>query len=59
MIYDRRYPMNPIISKGFDLFFDLDQARVHQSTSIWDWLLANSKDELVIDLAIVFPGQPI
>jgi len=59
MIYDRRYPMNPIISKGFDLFFDLDQARVQQTTSIWDSLLANSKDELVIDLAIVFPGQSV
>ena len=59
MIYDRRYPMNPIVSKGFDLYFDLDQAMVHQSTSIWDWLLANSKDELVIDLARVFPGQPV
>ena len=59
MIYDRRYPMNPIVSKGFDLFFDLDQAMVIQSTSIWDWLLANSKDELVIDLARVFPGQPV
>lgn len=59
MIYDRRYPMNPIISKGFDLFFDLDQALVSQTTSIWDGLLANTKDELVIDLAIVFPGQTI
>ena len=59
MIYDRRYPMNPIISKGFDLFFDLDQSLVHQTTSIWDGLLANTKDELVIDLAIVFPGQNI
>jgi len=59
MIYDRRYPMNPIAAKGFDLFFDLDQATVHQSTSFWDWLLANAKDELVIDLARVFPGQNI
>ncbi|MBA5875607.1 MAG: hypothetical protein GDA66_13795 [Nitrospira sp. CR1.2] len=59
MIYDRRYPMNPIISKGFDLFFDLDHARVQQTTSIWDSLLANTKDELVIDLAIVFPGQAV
>lgn len=56
MIYDRRYPMNPVVSKGFDLFFDLDQAMVQQSTSLWDSLLANTKDELVIDLAKVFPG---
>jgi len=57
MIYDRRYPMNPIVSKGFDLFFDLDQAMVRQRTSLWDGLLANTKDELVIDLAKVFPRK--
>jgi hypothetical protein len=57
MIYDRRYPMNPIVSKGFDLFFDLDEAMVGQRTSLWDSLLANTKDELVIDLAKVFPGH--
>jgi hypothetical protein len=56
MIYDRRYPMNPIVSKGFDLFFDLDRAMIRQRTSVWDWLLANSKDELVIDLAKIFSG---
>lgn len=59
MIYDRRYPMNPIVSKGFDLFFDLDQAMIRQRTSVWDWLLANSKDELVIDLATIFSGRSI
>ena len=59
MIYDRRYPMNPIVSKGFDLFFDLDQAMVGQSTSLWDSLLANTKDEIIIDLEKVFPGQSI
>ena len=59
MIYDRRYPMNPIVSKGFDLFFDLDQAMVIQSTSIWDWLLANSKDALVIDArSVVRSSRP-
>ncbi len=59
MIYDRRYPMNPIVSKGFDLFFDLDEALVRQSSSLWDGLLANTKDEIVIDLEKVFLGQPI
>ena len=59
MIYDRRYPMNPIVSKGFDLFFDLDQAMVPQRTSLWDSLLANTKDEIIIDLEKVFPGQRI
>ena len=59
MIYDRRYPMNPIVSKGFDLFFDLDEALIRQSSSVWDSLLANTKDEIVIDLEKVFPGQRI
>jgi len=59
MIYDRRYPMNPTTSKGFDLHFDFDPAIVQLESSFWDWLLANSKDELVIDLTKVFPGQPV
>lgn len=59
MIYDRRYPMNPIVSKGFDLFFDLDEALIRQGSSLWDSLLANTKDEIVIDLDKVFPGHPI
>ena len=57
MIYDRRYPMNPIVSKGFDLFFDLDEAMIRQRTSLWDSILANTKDELVIDLKKVFPDR--
>ena len=59
MIYDRRYPMNPTASKGFDLHFDFDPAIVQEESSFWDWLLANSKDELVIDLTKVFLGQPV
>lgn len=56
MIYDRRYPMSPTAAKGFDLFFEQDAAVLHQKSSIWDRLLANEKDELVIDLSRVFPG---
>jgi hypothetical protein len=59
MIYDRRYPMNPTVSKGFDVYFEQENAVVHQSTSVWDWLLANVKDELVIDLAKVFPAPTV
>ena len=59
MIYDRRYPMNPIVSKGFDLFFDLAEAVIGQPSSLTDSLLANTKDELVIDLAKVFPDNHI
>lgn len=57
MIYDRRYPMSPTAAKGFDLYFEQETAIIRQSTSFWDWLLANVKDELVIDLTKVFPSS--
>ena len=50
MIYDRRYPMRPTAAKGFNLFFNPDEATVSQQHSLWDTLLANTTDELVIDL---------
>jgi hypothetical protein len=50
MVYDRRYPMRPTAAKGFDLFFDPSEATVIQQHSFFDTLLANTKDELVIDL---------
>jgi hypothetical protein len=50
MIYDRRYPMRPTAAKGFDLFFEPGEATITQRYSIWDTLLANTDDELVIDL---------
>ena len=50
MIYDRRYPMRPTAAKGFYLFFDPGEAMITQRYSLWDTLLANSTDELVIDL---------
>ena len=50
MIYDRRYPMRPTAAKGFDLFFEPDVATIVQTHSLWDTLLANTTDELVIDL---------
>ena len=51
MIYDRRYPMRPTAAKGFDLFFEPAEAVVPQQSSLLDELLANSKDELVIDIS--------
>lgn len=51
MIYDRRYPMRPTVAKGFDLFFEPADAVIPQQSSVLDNLLANSKDELVIDLS--------
>jgi hypothetical protein len=56
MIYDRRYPMRPTAAKGFDLFFDPSEATVIQRHSFLDTVLANTKDELVIDLTKVSLG---
>lgn len=50
MIYDRRYPMRPTAAKGFDLFFEPAEAIVPQKSSLLDDLLANTKDELVVDM---------
>ena len=50
MIYDRRYPMRPTAAKGFDLLFEPEEAILTQRHSLWDTLLANTTDELVIDL---------
>lgn len=51
MIYDRRYPMRPTAAKGFDLRFQPLEAVVPAKSSILDEILANAKDELIIDLS--------
>jgi hypothetical protein len=56
MIYDRRYPMRPTAAKGFNLFFDPSEATVIQAHSFLDTVLANTTDELVIDLTKVVSG---
>jgi len=56
MIYDRRYPMRPTAPKGFDLFFQPFEAVIEYQHSLWDVLLANTTDELVIDLTKLQPG---
>jgi hypothetical protein len=48
--------MRPTAAKGFDLFFDPGQAIITQRSSLWDTLLANTDDELVIDLTKVDSG---
>ncbi|BFU96989.1 MAG: conserved protein of unknown function [Nitrospira sp.] len=50
MIYDRRYPMRPTAAKGFDLYFQPSDAVIVQNSSFLDTLLANNKDELVINI---------
>ena len=56
MIYDRRYPMRPTAAKGFDLFFEPSEATIAQQHSLWDTILANTTDELVIDLTKTAPA---
>lgn len=50
MVYDRRYPMRPTAAKGVDLLFEPSVAVVPQKSSLLDDVLANAKDELVIDM---------
>jgi hypothetical protein len=56
MIYDRRYPMRPTAAKGFYLYFYPAEATVTQQHSLWDTLLANTTDEIVIDLTKIDSG---
>ena len=42
--------MRPTAAKGFYLYFYPADATVIQQHSLWDTLLANTTDELVIDL---------
>lgn len=58
MIYDRRYPMRPTAAKGFDLFFQPPEAVIPVTSSWLDDLLANGKDELVLDLSKIKVPEP-
>lgn len=55
MIYDRRYPMRPTAAKGFDLIFQPSEAVIPMKSSLLDGILANAKDELIIDLTKLDP----
>lgn len=58
MIYDRRYPMRPTAAKGFDLIFQPSDAVIPMKSSLLDGILANAKDELIIDLTKLDPPDP-
>ncbi len=58
MIYDRRYPMRPTAAKGFDLLFQPPEAVIPVKSSLLDGILANAKDELIIDLTKLDPPDP-
>ena len=57
MIYDRRYPMRPTAAKGFYLYFYPADETIPQQNSLWDTLLANRSDELIIDLTKTVSGS--
>jgi hypothetical protein len=59
MIYDRRYPMRPTAAKGFDLIFQPSEAVIQTKSSMLDGILANAKDELVIDLKKLESAEPV
>ncbi|MDH5346844.1 MAG: hypothetical protein OEW13_02960 [Nitrospira sp.] len=58
MIYDRRYPMRPTAAKGFHLRFQPTEAVVPTKSSLLDVIMANAKDELVIDLSKLESLEP-
>lgn len=58
MIYDRRYPMRPTAAKGFDLTFQPSEAVIPMKSSLLDGVLANAKDELIIDLTKLDSPDP-
>ncbi|UVT20198.1 MAG: hypothetical protein H8K03_20900 [Nitrospira sp.] len=58
MIYDRRYPMRPTAAKGFDLIFQPAEAVIPVRSSLLDGVLANAKDELIIDLTKLEHAEP-
>ncbi len=57
MIYDQRYPMRPTAAKGFDLLFEPADAVIPTKSSMLDEILANAKDELIIDLNKLEPSE--
>lgn len=50
MVYDRRYPVAPTASKGFDVFFNPANAVEKHNVTWWEFLSGRKKDEVVIDL---------
>ncbi|MBP0121408.1 MAG: hypothetical protein ITD48_08625 [Nitrospira sp.] len=56
VIYDRRYPLRATAAKGFDIFFHPNEAVVEEHHGFLDTVLANTRDELVIDLTKMNAG---
>jgi hypothetical protein len=50
MVYDRRYPVLPIVPKDFDVFFEPESAVIVRTYSLWARMWGLDRDEIVIDL---------
>jgi hypothetical protein len=50
--------MRPTAAKGFDLIFQPSNAVIPMKSSLLDGILANAKDELIIDLTKLDPSDP-
>jgi hypothetical protein len=50
--------MRPTAAKGYDLIFHPSEAVIPMKSSLLDGILANAKDELIIDLTKLDPPDP-
>jgi hypothetical protein len=57
MVYDRRYPMQPIAAKSFDVLFEPERAVVPYEASLWEQLWGWEPDEILIDPNLLRHGE--
>jgi hypothetical protein len=50
MVYDRRYPVLPVVPKDFDVLFEPESAVIVRPFSLWARMWGLDRDEIVIDL---------
>ena len=59
MVYDRRYPVLPIVPKGFDVLFEPVTALVPKQFSVWDAVWGLEQDDIVIDLNKLYSPKSV
>lgn len=59
MVYDRRYPVLPIVPKGFDVLFEPVTALVPKRFSLWDAVWGLEQDDVVIDLNKLYSPKSV
>jgi len=59
MVYDRRYPVLPIVPKGFDVLFEPVTALVPKQFSLWDAVWGLEQDDIVIDLNKLYAPKSV